>query len=303
MFWQAFIISAFAVVLFGSLMLLLLPLALKPSKEAQRVLDVVLRPISETTFITGKERFLDGILSVVRELRNRLHLMPNKKVAEKLAMAGYWSVSAPDFYFGAQLFCPALLAWAGSLVRGGTWFGIFIGLSLGFALPEMWLTGAIAKRRERIRRSLPDAIDLLVICVDGGLGLDQAVLRVSEELVYSRPELQQEFHRVHLEQRAGRPRAESWQNLAERTKLPELASFVSLLTQSDRFGTQVTKALSNFADDIRERHRQRVEEAAAQTKIKIIFPLVFFIFPCLFIVLLGPAVLTITHDLQSIIRH
>ncbi len=299
---QILIVGALAIVVFGLSTLVLVSLLLRPAKEAQRALAIVLRPSEESKPITSRERFLDGILSIVQEVRTRLHLTPSEKSAQQLAMAGYWNASAPDFYFAAQVFMPVVCAWARSLVHENTLFWIFICSAVGACIPDIWLTGIIRKRRDKIRQSLPDAIDLLVICVDAGLGLDQAVLRVNEEIIHSHPELQQELHRMHLEQKASRPRPETWQNLAERTKLPELASLVSLLAQADRFGTQVIKALSTFADDLRLRHRQRVEEAAAETKIKIVFPLVFFIFPCLFIVLLGPAILNITHDLQSLIH-
>jgi tight adherence protein C len=168
--------------------------------------------------------------------------------------------------------------------------------------PNFWIMEKAKWRKERIRRSLPDVIDLLVICVDAGLGLDQALLRVSEEIVFSHPDIQQELNRVHLEQRAGRPRLETWENLSARVAMPELSAFVSMLVQADRFGTPIAKTLSTFADDIRVKRRQRVEEAAVKTKIKIIFPLVFFIFPCLFIVLLGPAVLNISSSLKGIAK-
>lgn len=302
MLLRTLFIGTLAVISFGTITLLLLPLMLRPGREAQRALEAVLRPAFESRLITSKERFLDGILSVVQDIRARLHLNPSEQSIRKLAMAGYWNASAPDFYFAAQLFLPMLFAWFGSLLHQNTLFWMVIGATIGYFTPEFWLTGTTRKRRDRIGRSLPDAIDLLVICVDAGLGLDQAVLRVSDELASSHPDLQEELHRMHLEQRAGRPRLETWQNLSARIKLPEVDSLVSLLIQSDRFGTQINKALSNFADDIRQRHRQRVEELAAQAKIKIVFPLVFFIFPCLFIVLLGPAVLSIMHDLQSLIK-
>jgi tight adherence protein C len=163
----------------------------------------------------------------------------------------------------------------------------------------MWLKMKIKKRRERIRRSLPDALDLLVICVEAGLGLDQAMLRVGQELIISHPDIHQEFMQVNLEQLAGKPRLEAWKSAAERTKIPEFSLFVSMLTQADRFGTPIVRALSRFGDEIRQKRRQRAEEMAAKTKIKILFPLVLFIFPCIFIVLLAPAVLNIAKNMQS----
>jgi tight adherence protein C len=161
----------------------------------------------------------------------------------------------------------------------------------------MWLKRKTANRRNRIRKSLPDALDLMVICVDAGLGLDQALLRIGEELSASHPDISEEFIQVNLEQRAGRPRLEAWKNLADRSEIEEFTSFVSMLTQTDRFGTPIIRALSRFSEDIRSKRRQRAEEAAAKTKIKIIFPLVLCIFPCIFIVLLAPALLSISSGL------
>ncbi len=166
--------------------------------------------------------------------------------------------------------------------------------------PDMWLTYVTKKRKERIRKSLPDAIDLLVICVDAGLGLDQALLRVGEELALSHPDINEEFTQVNLEQRAGKPRLEAWQSLADRTKIEEFAAFTSMLTQTDRFGTPIIKSLSRFSEEMRMKRRQHAEEMAAKTKIKIIFPLVLFIFPCIFIVLLAPALLSISKGMQGL---
>jgi tight adherence protein C len=163
----------------------------------------------------------------------------------------------------------------------------------------MWLRTMIKKRNERIRKSLPDALDLLVICVEAGLGLDQAMLRVGQELSISHPDIHYEFMQVNLEQLAGKPRLEAWKSAAERTAIPEFALFVSMLTQADRFGTPIVRALSRFGDEIRLKRRQRAEEMAAKTKIKILFPLVLFIFPCIFIVLLAPAMLSIAKNIQA----
>ncbi len=297
---QIFLVGAFAIVVFGLLTLLFLQLALRPGREAQRAVEVVLRPAQPSPQVPRKKRLLVGILSFVQQVRTRFHIMPSETTRKRLAMAGYWNANATDFYFASQVFVPVLFAWLGSLMQSNTVLCMFIFAAVGHFLPSFWLDREIRKRKERIRRDLPDAIDLLVICVDAGLGIDQAVLRVSDELIHSHPVLREELHRVQLEQRAGRPRHESWQSLADRTALPELASFVSLLVQSDRFGTQVAKGLGIFADELRQKQRQRAEEAVARLKIKIIFPLVFLIFPCLFIVILGPAALNIAQELQAL---
>ena len=174
---------------------------------------------------------------------------------------------------------PAAGAVVGSIIGTNT-FAFVLGLgALGYMAPNMGLNWKTSGRRKRIRRSIPDSLDLMVICVDAGLGLDQALLRVGDELGTSYPDIQEEFLQVNREQRAGRPRLEAWQNLADRTQLEEFTAFVSMLTQTDRFGTPIIRALARLSEDIRTKRRQRAEEAAAKTKIKIIFPLVLCIFP------------------------
>ena len=166
--------------------------------------------------------------------------------------------------------------------------------------PDFWLTRQQSRRQKKVRRSIPDAMDLLVICVDAGLGLDQALLRVGAELGLSHKEINEEFQQVNLAQRAGQPRLEAWQSLAERSGIVEFRAFVNMLTQTERFGTPIAKALSRFSEELRTKRRQLAEEAATKTKIKIIFPLVLCIFPCIFIVLLAPAVITIASGLKVI---
>jgi tight adherence protein C len=171
--------------------------------------------------------------------------------------------------------------------------------AIGFIAPNVGLTRLIARRREKIRRSIPDTIDLLVICVDAGLGIDQALLRVGQELGPSHPEITEELLQINREQRAGKPRVEAWEDMARRSALDEINAFAAMLMQTERFGTPVARALSTFADTIRMKRRQLAEEAAAKTTVKIIFPLVLFIFPSLFLVLLGPAVLSIVRGMAA----
>ncbi len=160
----------------------------------------------------------------------------------------------------------------------------------------------VQKRRERIRKGIPDSIDLLVICVDAGLGLDQAMLRVGQELAVSHPEINEEFLQINREQRAGKPRIEAWRSMAPRTRLPDIEGFVNMLVQTERFGTPIARALSVFADGMRLKRRQLAEEQAAKTTVKMIFPLVIFIFPCMFITLLGPAIIKIMHGMSVLIK-
>jgi tight adherence protein C len=241
----------------------------------------------------------EGILRLARDLRGRLGMGENTKLKERLFNAGLREPGTYDLFFAAQCALPLLGAVLGSFRPENTVFWIFVGVIAGYMAPDFWLTRQTSKRKKTIRRSMPDAIDLMVICVDAGLGLDQALLRIGEELATSHKEINEEFTQVHLEQRAGKMRLEAWQSLAARTQIEEFNAFVSMLVQSDRFGTPIIKALSRFSEELRMRRRQHAEEQAAKTKIKIIFPLVLFIFPCIFIVLLAPAMLSIMGGLKG----
>lgn len=238
-----------------------------------------------------RESFEGWISELSATIREKLGIHTGAKTISRLEAAGYRGSKATDVFFFFQWGLPAGGLFVGSFVRPNPLFWSFVGGVCGYLIPNMWVSQRTERRNEKIRRSLPDAIDLLVICVDAGLGLDQAILRVSEELGDAHPEVHQELVRVQLEQRAGRPRLESWQDLADRTGVKEMSEFVNMLTQTERFGTPVGKALSQFAEDMRLRRRQKAEEMAAKMKIKIIFPLVFCIFPCLFLVLLAPALI------------
>ncbi len=289
-------------IIFCVVALLLTPNLFRPSPEAKRVFDVVKtetieRPDQRT--IGGKEKLVDKLLFVASELRIRLGLADNPKLKARLNSAGLHGKASADMFFAAQFLVPLSAAAAGTLIGSNTLYCVVAFGVVGYLLPDMWLTRKTASRRKRIRRSIPDALDLMVICVEAGLGLDQALLRIGDELAVSHPDIHEEFLQVNREQRAGRPRLEAWQNLADRTEIEEFTSFVSMLTQTDKFGTPIVRALSRFSEEIRSKRRQKAEEAASKTKIKIIFPLVLCIFPCIFIVLLAPAVLSIMDGMKG----
>jgi tight adherence protein C len=290
------------VIIFCVVALLLTPNLFRPSAAAQRMFDVVKNDKIERRdqrTIRGKERIQDKLLFLASELRIRLGLADNPKLKARMAAAGMHRNASLDIFFAAQFLVPLSGAVAGSLMGSNTLYCVVAFGVVGYLIPDLWLTRKTASRRKRIRRSIPDALDLMVICVDAGLGLDQALLRIGDELAVSHPDIHEEFLHVNREQRAGRPRIEAWQNLADRTEIEEFTSFVSMLTQTDRFGTPIAKALTRFSEDIRTKRKQHAEEAASKTKIKIIFPLVLCIFPCIFIVLLAPAVLNIMSGLQG----
>ena len=288
-----------ALIVFGVVALMLMPNFFRPSPEAQRIFDVVKSDRPDLRPVQGKEQMQDKLLNVATSLRMRLGISENPRLKERLAQAGIRSRSGMDAYFAAQYLVPIGGAALGTLFGSNLVLCVLAFGVAGYLAPDMWLNWMMGRRRKRIRRSIPDSLDLMVICVEAGLGLDQALLRIGQELAVSHPDIHDEFVQVNREQRAGRPRLEAWQNLAERTEIDEFRSFVGMLTQTDKFGTPIAKALSRFSEEIRTKRKQAAEEAAAKTKIKIIFPLVLCIFPCIFIVLLAPAVLNIMSGLQG----
>ena len=180
--------------------------------------------------------------------------------------------------------------------------GYFIILSILFALigfysPDAWLKLRIAKRKEKIMEGFPDALDLLVVCVEAGMGLDAAIKRVGEEMKLSNEILSEELNQLNLELRAGKPRQSALRNLAIRTGLEEMSNFVTLLIQTDRFGTSVARALRVHSESMRTRRYQKAEETATKLPVKLVFPLILFILPTLFITILGPAAIKIIRVL------
>ena len=205
-------------------------------------------------------------------------------------------------FYGFKVLTPLFLVGVATLTRAyeyGPFFVYASPLRVGFLLPDFVLGNLISNRQLKIRLGLPDALDLMVICIEAGMGLDQTIQRVADELSVSHPEISEELRAVNLEQRAGRPRAEAWKNLAERTDVDAVRAMVATLVQADQYGTSVSKALRVHAETLRTRRRQQVEEQAAKTAVKLVFPLVFFIFPSLFVVTLGPAMIKMMEGFQT----
>ncbi|MDP9050246.1 MAG: type II secretion system F family protein [Acidobacteriota bacterium] len=240
------------------------------------------------------------LFTFVHWLRAHLGLADSADLPERLANAGYRGSLPADLYNSARILGPLLAAVGANLIPSARLFCTIALPAVAFIAPNIVLTRLIKRRREKIRRSIPDAIDLLVICVDAGLGIDQALLRVGQELGISHPQITEELLQINREQRAGKPRIQAWADMAKRSQLPDIDAFSSMLLQTERFGTPIARALSVFADTIRTKRRQLAEQMAAKTTVKIIFPLVLFIFPSIFIVLLGPAVLTIMRGMSSV---
>jgi tight adherence protein C len=174
--------------------------------------------------------------------------------------------------------------------------GLYLAL-FGFYLPDIWLRIRTARRRKKIFNGLPDALDLLVVCVEAGMGLDAAITRVGEEIRFTDRELSDELRLLNLELRAGKTRQEALKNLARRVNLEDMNSLVTLLVQTDKFGTSIAQALRVYSETFRTKRYQAAEELAAKLPVKLLFPLIFFIFPAIFVVILGPAVIQIFHTL------
>jgi len=223
-------------------------------------------------------------------------------VQQRLIRAGYRSDSSMKAFYGAKALVPALLC-AAVFFAGASGFVIYVAaLGIGYLAPDFWLSNRIKARQNRIRRGLPDVLDLLVICIEAGLSLDQATKRTTEELMQAQPAICDELNIVVLEQRAGRPRADCWKHMAERTDVDSIRNLVSVLVQSEQFGTSIAKTLRTHSDTLRTQRIQKCEEMAAKMTVKLVFPLVLFIFPSLFLVVLGPAMITMSDSFKVLLK-
>jgi tight adherence protein C len=258
-------------------------------------------PPKEEKFSTKqKERVRNTLASI-----GKIGASPNAQQTPKnqllMVRAGYRSPEAMMAVRGFKILVPVALV-AAVFFTGAYTFNPFLVFGMaavaGYLLPDMWLTWRVRARQRLLRRALPDGLDLLVICVEAGLGLDQALLRVAQELNVAHPELSDELQLVNLEMRVGKTRLDAMRELARRTGLDDIKALVSMLIQTERFGTSVAQSLRVHSDDLRMKRRQRAEEMAAKTTVKMVPALVFFIFPALMVVILGPAIIAIMRQLM-----
>lgn len=245
--------------------------------------DVGLASVSLVDSVDPRLKRVPGLLPKSAKDMNRLR--------RRMASAGYHTPTAMVVYGAATLVTPIVLALATWALAGTNI--VFIGLAalIGWLLPSLVLSRIIEKRKIQIQNGLPDALDLLIVCVEAGCALDQAIVKASDELALSYPALTDELRMVTTEVRAGKPRLEAFRNFAARTKVEDVQSLVALLVQTDRFGTSIAQALRTHAETSRTKRRQRAEERAAKIGVKLVFPLVLFLFPALYVVILGPAVI------------
>ena len=226
------------------------------------------------------------------------------RLRRRLAMAGYPDATAVVVFALAQLITPLLFVmvtlWFAGMGRGLI-FG-FLAAAIGYMLPGMVLARKIELRKRAIREGLPDALDLFIVCVEAGCGLDQAIVKASNELAITHPDLAYELRLITTEIRAGKPRLEAFKNFAARTKVDDVQSLVALLVQTDKFGTSVAQALRVHAETSRTKRRQNAEERAGKLGVKLVFPLVLFLFPALYVVILGPAVISFVRVFSQIGR-
>ncbi len=266
------------------------------------VLGSRLRSLSwQKTQKEEKPAFKDRLEQALDPLSKALPLSPSEvsRTRAWLIQAGYRDTRHLTIYVGSRVGM-AIFGLAIVLAIGNSSLFLLVGVpAFGFFLPRFVLKRLIKKRQHLITIGLPDALDLTVICVEAGLALDQAMMRVGEDLKHAHPELSDEFHLVNLEMRAGKPRSEALRNLSERTGVNDIRALVATLVQTDRFGTSVAQALRVHSDSLRVERRQRAEEAAAKTTIKMVIPLALFILPSILIVSVGPAMIQLYRTLMQ----
>lgn len=212
----------------------------------------------------------------------------------RFARAGYYTLTPIANYTLASIVLPVvcgLFPLAFSPPANAAWVLVLVGAAVGYQIPGLWLMRKTTQRQKQIQNGLPDLLDLLIVCLEAGSALDQAIVKSTDELEITYPALAEEFRLLVTETRAGKPRLEAFRNLASRTGVEDIRSLVAMLVQTDRFGTSVAQALRTHAEVARTKRRQRAEEKAAKMGVKLVFPLVFLLFPAFFVVTLGPAVI------------
>jgi tight adherence protein C len=260
----------------------------------------IVRPEDQTGLGYFRELFMSLLRKVGEANQGKEKNPQGSALAQRLMSAGYRREAGPAIFAGIKVILVVLFPLVlfllpikaldeGPIVQ--SLFGYLIAAGAGLYGPEMWLQQVSKSRKTRIINGFPDALDLLVVCIEAGLGLDAAIFRTGAELSLAHPDLCEELHLVSLELRAGLPRSQALSNLGWRADIPEVKSLVSLLIQTDRFGTSVGQALRVHSDAMRTARTQRAEELAGKLPVKLLFPLMFFIFPSIFIVILGPAII------------
>jgi tight adherence protein C len=254
---------------------------------------------TQVTTVAGPTTLANQASPLIERIASFVPKSPKEmtKLRRRLMRAGYHSLNAAVVFSMSELLLPVVgaaipILWLG--LPTGALFAIG-GAVIGFLIPSFVLARMIEKRRKAISNGLPDALDLLCVCLEAGSSLDQALVRATEELAIAHPALTEELKMLSAETRAGKPRIEAFKNLEARTKNDDIRALVAMLVQTDRFGTSVAQSLRTFADVSRTKRRQGAEERAAKVGVKLVFPLVLCLFPALYVVTLGPAVVQIVR--------
>jgi tight adherence protein C len=295
-----------AVALFAAIALVLLLIAQERSPTEVRLAGLRSRyHDADATEASEKRGVQDAFTMATRPLAPFRDWLKSRddQLAHRLGLAGYRNPEDVETFLSLKLLAPVvgILVATFAAPEDIVLYAVILGVA-AFFVPDIFLIYKTSKRKTSIRRGLPDALDLLVICMEAGLGIDQAVLRISKEIQPVHPELSEELSIIGYEQRAGKPRLDAWRSMADRVELDTVNQFVAMLVQTERLGTPIAKALGTFADGLRTRRLLLAEEQAAKTTIKLIFPLAIFIFPALFVVLLGPGVLSILKTFEDLNR-
>jgi tight adherence protein C len=289
---------------FGTGLVIALAFALAPSRAA-----VIDRRLEELTLAREEDQRprYQSLIGMFKRLGDRAPKSAKElsSLRLRLVQAGFRRDEALTIFFGIRVaFALGLFAiFAGGIFARPNIAMALGALGLGYILPGMALARMAKRRSHRIRLSLADMLDLLVVSVEAGLGLDAALQRVGQELAFAYPELADELRLINLELRAGKPRAEALRNLADRTGVDDLSSLVTMLIQTDKFGTSVAQSLRVYSETLRTKRRQRAEEAAAKTGVKMVFPLVVCIFPAIWVITIGPAAIKFVTVLFPIVEN
>jgi tight adherence protein C len=269
----------------------------RAAPEQRRIRDLTQAP--STGVVIDERRLAEAPDPFLARLSKFVPKSPTEmsRLQKRLTRGGYPHFKAVVYYSLSEIVLPVILVGLVLMVFGFAegWLFALFAAAVGYMAPALYVGRRTRLRQKAIQNGLPDALDLLTICVEAGSGLDQAIVKTSEELQIAHPVLADELRFVTTEMRAGKPRLEAFKNLAQRTGVDEVRTLVAMLTQTDRFGTSIGQALRTHAETSRTKRRQRAEERAAKVSVKLVFPLALCLFPALYVVCFGPVVVQIYH--------
>lgn len=290
------------VAVFSAIMVIYIFFLMKHEQESmRRHASDVLNPARRRAQNIGtpRERAVRRFAEFSGAVRSRTGVGADKRTRERIVAAGFYSPQAYDAYFGIRFMLPLAMVILSTFFT--TNFIVLAGIGgVSYLAPDFFLDKAFKKRLKRINRSLPDTVDLMVVCLDAGLGVDQAIQRTVEVLDIVHPDICYEIKEAIRQQRLGARRTDAWMRIVDRTKSKDIQMLASMFSQAETYGSPIVDSLLNLSTSLRTQRKQAAEEAAAKKSVQLLFPLVAFIFPALFIILLGPAVLSIIHGFTKI---